>query len=118
MKKFSFTQLLILLVSTYSLFASDTIVVRTIDYNKPKYGWFEFPDANETFEKILMNYTIKCPCGEWDYIANVYVKQFYLPSFRVDGLVVDSLVFRNDTSWSYLVTGEEGNYTIDSIPIK
>lgn len=118
MKKFSFTQLLILLVSTYSLFASDTIVVRTIDYNKPKYGWFEFPDANETFEKILMNYTIKCPCGEWDYIANVYVKQFYLPSFRVDGLVVGSLVFRNDTSWSYLVTGEEGNYTIDSIPIK
>lgn len=117
MKRIIFTQLLILIATSLSLFSSDTIVVRTIDYNKPKYGWFEFPQANESFEKILMNYTIKCPCGEWDYIANVYVKQFYLPSFRVDGAVVDSLVFRNDTSWSYVVSGNDGNYRIDSLPM-
>ncbi len=117
MRKFIITQLLILVVSSLSLLASDTIVVPAIDYNKPKYGWFEFPDANVSFEKILMNYTIKCPCGEWDYIANVYVKQFYLPSFRVEGDVVDSLVFRNDTSWRYVVTWEGGNYKIDSLPV-
>ncbi len=64
-----------------------------------------------------MNYTIKCPCGEWDYIANVYVKQFYLPSFRVDGAVIDSLVVRSDASWSYVVSGEDGNYRIDSLPM-
>ncbi len=113
----SFCQIFFLLTSFWA-YASDTITIRTIEFNQPKYGWFDFPDSTQTFEKILMNYTIKCPCGEWDYIANVFVKQFYVPNFRVDSSVVEEFALRFDTSWVYSLSNVGGQLRIDSTPAK
>ena len=53
--------------------AGDTLKVRTIEFsNSDKRGSYIFPDKSEKFERILMNYTIKCPCGEWDYLEYIY----------------------------------------------
>ncbi|MDQ1265650.1 MAG: C-terminal target protein, partial [Bacteroidota bacterium] len=74
----------ILLSVCFSLAAAkdgDTIKVRTVEFGASRDGWFTFPSAGTGFEKVLMNYKLKCPkgspCGEWDYIAYVFVKQFF-----------------------------------------
>ena len=51
----------------------DTIKVRTIELGQTKTGKFLFPAKTIRFQKILMNYKIKCPCAEWDYLAYVYI---------------------------------------------
>jgi len=119
MKKILFS-LLVLVITAYNLFPKDgdTIKVRTIDFNTPKYGWFDFPDASKSFQKILMNYTIKCPCGEWDYLAMVFIKQFFAPSFRVDSSVVPQFSCMFDTSWNYTAKVIGGQLVVDSTPKK
>ncbi len=69
----------------------DTIIVQTFSFSDPSpEGWgapytgtFQFPDADNSWEKILMVRHLKCdsatkgdkyPCGEWDYITQTYVK--------------------------------------------
>ncbi|MGB9852746.1 MAG: peptide-N-glycosidase F-related protein [Candidatus Kapaibacteriota bacterium] len=96
----------------------DTIKVKTIEFGQSKLGWFNFPDSSKSFQKILMNYKIKCPCGEWDYLAMVFVKQFFAPSFRVDSIVVPEYSFMFDTSWSYSSRMVNGRLVIDSFPKK
>ena len=50
------------------------------DYDSPGRQWFTLPDGSESYQKILMYYTLKCfedgtagglgfPCGEWDYLS-------------------------------------------------
>ncbi len=96
----------------------DTIKIRTIELGQLKYGWFEFPDASKSFQKILLNYKIKCPCEEWDYLAMVFSKQFFAPSFRVDSTSIEQFSFMNDTSWIYTATVIDDKLIIDSIPKK
>lgn len=96
----------------------DTIKIYTIRFGEPKFGWFDFPDTTKKFQKILMNYKIKCPCGEWDYLAMVFVKQFFAPSFRVDSAVVQEYSFMFDTSWNYIARKEGGKVVVDSFPKK
>lgn len=96
----------------------DTITINTIQFGSPKYGWFDFPDTSKKFQKILMNYTIKCPCGEWDYLAMVFVKQFFAPSFRVDSTVLPQFAGMFDTSWDYSARVENGKLVVDSTPKK
>jgi hypothetical protein len=96
----------------------DTLHIETIKFSQPKYGWFNFPDSVNKFQKILMNYKIKCPCGEWDYLAMVFVKQFYAPSFRVDSTIVPFFSFIFDTAWSYSAKIQNGKLLIDSFPKK
>ncbi|MFA6571552.1 MAG: peptide-N-glycosidase F-related protein, partial [Bacteroidota bacterium] len=50
----------------------DTIKIRTVEFGQAKKGKYLFPDSTKRFEKIIMNYKIKCPCGEWDYLAFVF----------------------------------------------
>ncbi|MDX2248858.1 MAG: LamG-like jellyroll fold domain-containing protein [Bacteroidia bacterium] len=69
---------------------SDTIFVQTftfddpspVGFSAPYRGTFQFPDASQQYEKILMYYTLKCdpktnqdnyPCGEWDYLTYTFV---------------------------------------------
>lgn len=77
----------------------DTVKVRTIEFKAPRAAWFDFPTPDSLFRKVLMNYKLRCPegkqCGEWDYIANVFVHQFFAPSFRVNGLVADTFSYSN-----------------------
>jgi hypothetical protein len=100
----------------------DTTKIRTIEFGKGRTAWFDFPDTTKKFSKILMNYKLKCPqgkqCGEWDYIANVYVRQFYAPSFRVDSNYRDTLRCMKNLSYSYTMKLVQGIPTFDSVPNK
>ncbi len=81
---------------SFSSFADpgDTLVVQTYTfeeqnnpdqaYDSPGRRWFEFPSADQSYQKILMYYTLKCfedgtagnlgfPCGEWDYLTYNYL---------------------------------------------
>ena len=57
----------------------DTVVVQTFTFGSPQNNWFVFPSDTVRFEKVLMQYTLKCnpatnpACGEWDTGANTYV---------------------------------------------
>ena len=72
----------------------DTLVVQTYTfeeqnnpdqaYDSPGRRWFQFPSADQSYQKILMYYTLKCfedgtagnlgfPCGEWDYLTYNYL---------------------------------------------
>ncbi|TAL69838.1 MAG: hypothetical protein EPN82_04240 [Bacteroidetes bacterium] len=94
----------------------DTLKIRTIEFGQTKYGKYIFPLKSERFERILMNYKLKCPCGEWDYIANVFVEQYYAPSFRINYRVQDTAGFMLDTSWNYTARIVGGNLVVDSTP--
>ncbi len=67
--------------------AQDTIVVQTLTLDSPtRSGSFEFPDdPNQSYRKILMQYTMRClngevnpgnnstGCHEWDYSCNTFL---------------------------------------------
>lgn len=119
------TLTLLLFVLSFSFVFSktgDTTKVRTIEFGKGRTSWFDFPDGSKKYSKILMNYKLKCPqgtqCGEWDYIANVYVRQFYAPSFTVDSTYRDTLKCMKKQSYSYSMKLMNGIPTFDSTPNK
>jgi hypothetical protein len=66
--------IIIIILITVSVYANDgdTIKVRTVEFSSSKVGKYLFPPKSDRFQKILMNYKIKCPCAEWDYLAYVY----------------------------------------------
>ena len=90
----------------------DTTKVRTIEFQQRRLGWFDFPnlDVNKV-DRILMNYKLRCPpgkpCGEWDYLAYVYVSHFYGVNFRVNKSFPATYSYMVDTSWTYKY--ENGN---------
>ena len=70
--------------------AGDTLVINPITFDTPSpEGWnaqytetVEFPDSKGLWRKILILQTLKCdestkgdkyPCGEWDYIWNMFI---------------------------------------------
>lgn len=91
----------------------DTLEVRTIEFTERRAGWFEFPESDFSAEKIIMDYTLRCPegrpCGEWDYIANVLVFHYFAPNYSVNSNSPEQYRAMIDTSWNYsaeLVDGE------------
>lgn len=98
----------------------DTTLVRTIDFNKVRQGWYEFPNSTENYRKIIMNYKLKCPdgkpCGEWDYIANVYVDYYFAPNYRLNGVSADSAAFMKDTSWNFTAVKEDNQWVVKKTP--
>ena len=127
---------LLLLVPGFEILAApgDTIVVQTIDFetpvnsgwNAPRSGWYEFPPAETTYEKILMYYTLKCDpsqspaCGEWDYLTHTFLYKhtgvydstlLYHPNFKINGTTPDTLAYMSSKSWAYLPRWEYSNQT-------
>lgn len=65
----------------------DTIVIKTFHYaSQNRDTLIEFPNANQSFEKIIMRYSMRCKnamvsnssqrnlgCGEWDYSCNTFI---------------------------------------------
>ncbi len=102
-----------LLLSSLDLLADagDTLKVRTIEFQARRAGWFDMPTANNQFQRIMMNYKLKCPpgkpCGEWDYTAHVYVSKFFSVNFRVDKSFPEKISFMNDTSFTFDFVGGE-----------
>jgi hypothetical protein len=113
----TFTLLLACLISL-SLWAQqpgDTTIIETFSYSDPApasvyRGTFQFPPATEKYQKILMEYSLKCDpstradrfaCGEWDYLSYTYLwdsSGVYDSTFRsvqtlryIDGGAPDSL---------------------------
>lgn len=97
--------------------SSDTIVVPTFSFGSPQEAWFLFPSDTIRFEKILMEYTLKCnpnnnpPCGEWDYLTHTYVYDHtgYLdssavvqPMFLVNNAAIDTISYMNSPTYKYL----------------
>lgn len=107
----------------------DTLVIHpiTFDTASPE-GWnahykelIEFPDPEEPWRKILLVQTLKCdestkgdkyPCGEWDYIWNVFVnipKEDKIETFSVGSFVTPYgkrlwLGGENGWKWTYDLT--------------
>ncbi len=90
--------LLIVLLAGFSLNlqAQDTVVVNTLNYGSTTRDTIiEFPSGNDTYEKIIMLYNMRCKdnlvsdgnnrnrgCGEWDYSCNTYITD----SAKIDSL--------------------------------
>lgn len=119
------TGLLGVLVPGMAQTVGDTVYVQTFslaDQAPPDVyrGTFQFPDTAQSFEKILMYYTLKCdgstqadgyPCGEWDYLSYTYLVDsagVMDSTFRSNrnytigtGQTPDSLQIAFEPSWSY-----------------
>lgn len=94
----------------------DTIVVQTFTFGSPQDAWFVFPSDTFRFEKILMQYTLKCvpgnnpQCGEWDYLTYTYLYDHTglldsnlvnQPTYTVNGNSPASYMYMNTPSYSY-----------------
>lgn len=115
-----FTILLLLVSLAHALFAQqpgDTTVVQTFTFGSKQNYWFQFPPATERYQKILMQYTLKCnpnqspACGEWDYTTHSFLYDHLgiydstlrqQPSFVVDGASPDTFNFITTPSYQYI----------------
>lgn len=82
-----FSALLLLASMLQAQRLGDTLVVQTFRYSDPApadiyRGTFQMPPRGESFQKILMSYSLKCdvstradrfPCGEWDYLTYTFL---------------------------------------------
>jgi len=104
----------------------DTLVVSTFTFDdiETRRAVFTFPTAGQSWQRILMHYTLKCdeatvadpyPCGEWDYTTHTLVHVHTgrmdstlheYPSFEVAGEAPDELLYSAEprhhffTAWS------------------
>lgn len=74
------------LLSSLKLSAQDTTIIQTFTFEDiyKRSGEWVFPDRNESFRKILIQYTLKCDpktphdkynCGEWDYLTHIMINK-------------------------------------------
>ncbi len=98
-----------------NLHAQDTTRIQTFTYDDitKRRGWFEFPEGNDTYRKVMMNYNLKCdaattqdnlPCGEWDYTTytDIYsYKNVGTPYFLTGSTHQDSIQFTPVPQFDY-----------------
>lgn len=108
MKYFTFiTIFLVMCISSIPLLADhgDTTIIKTIQFQERREGWYDFPTDITKYQRIMMNYTLRCPpgkpCGEWDYLAYVYIHKFYCVNYRVDKSFPESFSYMKDTSFTF-----------------
>ena len=108
--------LVVLLYKGINAQHGDTITVQTFTYGSPQDAWFVFPSDTIRYEKILMQYTLKCnpamspACGEWDYLTYSYLYDHtglldssvvHQPVFTVNGNTTDTLYYSNSPTYNY-----------------
>lgn len=108
-------------LSAQTTINGDTIAVQTFTFGSPQNAWFKFPKDTVRFEKILMQYTLKCnpaqnpACGEWDSGTNTYLYKHtglldsalvHQPIYTINGATPTSTStsFMNTPSYSYFPT--------------
>jgi len=118
MKQLIFIFSVLFVLSTNHLFAQtgDTVRVQTFSFGSPQDAWFVFPSDTVRFEKILMQYTLKCnpaqspACGEWDYLTYSYLYKHtglldstpvVQPTFVANGASPSSISYMNTPSYTY-----------------
>lgn len=99
----------------------DTTWVQTLTFDSitTRRGWFQFPDDNKSYRRILMYYTLKCDpataadgfdCGEWDYLtySNIWDHTGVMdstllshPNFTVNGTTPDNFSYSNSANWNF-----------------
>lgn len=105
------------MIASRSLAApGDTVTVQTFTYGAPQDAWFVFPSDTVRFEKILMQYTLKCnpaqspACGEWDYLTYTYLYKntglpdstlIHQPIYTVNGGTPATYPYMNTPSYTY-----------------
>lgn len=96
-------------------FGQDTLTVQTLDFNDitKRRGWYVFPSDTNSWQKILMYYTLKCDqattqdqyaCGEWDYTTytNLYQhKNTGTDYYQINGAAPDTINTYNLPTYSY-----------------
>jgi len=105
-----------LFLLTNSLFAQDTIKVKALNFQSVSRDTIvQFPAGNESYEKIIMAYGMRCKgarvstgqnrnlgCGEWDYSCNTYI----IDSTKIDSLSANTnkYIFNNSNATSLVYT--------------
>lgn len=111
-----FSCILLCLGGFPSLQAQDTTVIQTFTFaSTTRAGFFQFPPDTATYEKIIMQYRMRCKnalistqsapnqgCGEWDYSCNTYL---------TDSSMVDSV---KATHNNYTITNFNGTTYLSS----
>lgn len=102
-------------------FSQDTIEVQTFTFeSETRNGVFDFPDdPNQTYEKILMLYTMRCHdnavgsgnigCREWDYSCNTFITdssrvdstQQIHPNFVISNFSESTFPYTTQPSYTY-----------------
>lgn len=122
MKNFTFYLIIIVfcIIGIAQAAPGDRTIVRTIEFQQRRTGWYDFPSTQKQYQQILLHFKLRCPpgkpCGEWDYISYVFLNQWYAPSFRADKKVMEQLSFMTDTSWTYSQVDDGGNKVIVRSP--
>lgn len=107
----------------------DTVSVQTFTFGSPQDAWFVFPDESVSFEKVLMQYTLRCveggaggyayPCGEWDYLTYTYLYEhtgdldstlLYHPNYLANNSSPDT--FQYATSPTFTLIPSWDYYTV------
>ncbi|MCW3085665.1 MAG: hypothetical protein JWP12_3031 [Bacteroidetes bacterium] len=118
MKKITLFLFAFFFLATIKTFANpgDTVTVQTFTFGAPQDAWFVFPSDTVRFEKILMQYTLKCnpaqspACGEWDYLTYTYLYKntglldstlVHQPTYTVNGGTPATYSYMNTPSYSY-----------------
>ena len=88
--------------------------------------WGVFPDGSESYEKVILHYTMGCAsggCSPWDYTTQIFILHntglidstlHEDPHFRVDGNAIDSFYYNTDTSYIYFY--DSLTQDLDSVP--
>ncbi|MBX3044014.1 MAG: hypothetical protein KIT33_08125 [Candidatus Kapabacteria bacterium] len=107
MKRLILITLIGIFAYSINLFSApgDKTIVRTIEFQERRAGWYDFPSQDKKYQQILLHYKLRCPpgkqCGEWDYLSYIFLHEWYAPSFRADKKVVETLAYMKDTSWNF-----------------
>ena len=106
---------------------ADTLVVQTFTFDdiERRRGTFEFPTGDQSHQRILMHYTLKCdeatvgdsyPCGEWDVtthtLVHVHTGQMDStlqthPFFEVEGQSPESFSYSEQLRYHYFTSWSE-----------
>ncbi len=91
----------------------DTTTVQPFTFGSALEGKFLFPDSTHRWEKIIMEYTLKCnpaqspACGEWDYLTYTYLynhtgrldsTRYTHANYTFNGTTPDSLMYMDSPS--------------------
>ena len=123
------------ITATFALAESlpDTLVVQTFTFAdiETRRGNFEFPTGDQSYQRILMHYTLKCddatvgdpyPCGEWDVtthtLVHVHTGQMGStllthPSFKVEGEAPGDFSYSTEPRYHFFTSWSEHNSSRD-----
>lgn len=110
--------------------AQDTTIVQTLTYDSTGRSYiFDFPaDIGQSYEKIIMEYRIRCKgglvssgtntnlgCGEWDYSCNTYITDSAYtdsmpsthPNYIISGFSGTTFSYTTDTTYSFFQSTQQ-----------